>query len=83
MDLDRIKKEIRFRARRGMKETDMLMQRFLEQGLDDLSQDDLQAVQALLKETYDQDMMNWFFDGVTPPEKYAHAVRLIRDRADS
>lgn len=60
----------------------MLMQRFLEAGLDDLSGDDLQAVQSLLKDTYDQDLMNWFFDGITPPEKHAHAVELIRKRAE-
>ena len=81
MSDEAIKKEIHYRARRGMKETDMLLQRFLACGLDDLSQHDLEAVLALLKDTYDQDLMNWFFDGVIPPKDYTHAVQLIRERA--
>ena len=58
----------------------MLLQRFLACGLDDLSQHDLEVVLDLLKNTYDQDLMNWFFDGVTPPENYQHAVTLIAAR---
>lgn len=61
----------------------MLLQTFLERELDTLSAEDLSAVLALLKDTYDQDLMNWFFDGVTPPEDYAYAVNLIKKRANT
>ena len=78
-----MKKEIRYRARRGMKETDMLLARFLERELENLDAQDLRAILALLKDTYDQDLMNWFFDGVTPPEKHANAVELIKKHAQA
>ena len=80
MSDEAIKKEIHYRARRGMKETDMLLQRFLACGLDDLNLQDLEAVLALLKNTTDQALMNWFFDGVTPPDEYAHALQVINKR---
>ena len=76
-----MKKEIRFRARRGMKETDMLLARFLESELENLTADELRGVLTLLKDTYDQDLMNWFFDGITPPEQYAQSVSLIKKHA--
>lgn len=78
-----IKKEIHFRARRGMKEIDMRLQQFLARGLDDLSSRDLKAVLALLKNTYDQDLMNWFFDGITPPDDYAYGVSIVKERIKS
>lgn len=78
MDIETLKKEIRFRARRGMKETDLLLAQFLGSHLDALPPEELIPLRDLLLNVYDQDLMAWFFDGVTPPRAYAHTVALIK-----
>lgn len=64
-------KEIVYRAsRRGTKELDLLFQRFTEMSfLRGLDEADLARVVALLKES-EADLMRWFVEGGTVPERY-------------
>lgn len=62
MQTERLKKQIFFRARRGLKETDLIFTRFLNHGLDGYSETELLAIAALM-ELPDQTLLGWFVDG--------------------
>ncbi len=78
MDKERLKKEILFRSRRGLKETDLLLAGFFANDkLDTLSDNDLVALVALL-ECFDPDLLQWFFEDVPPPAEHLYMVNMIK-----
>ncbi|MBI1362671.1 MAG: succinate dehydrogenase assembly factor 2 [Proteobacteria bacterium] len=78
MDRQLLEKEIRFRAsRRGLKETDLLFARFLKDGLEGLSDDDLLALREVLHHT-DQDLLLWVIEGHLPPEQDTPLMRRLQ-----
>ena len=61
-----------------MKELDLLFERFLERGFEDLSAEQLTCFEALL-ESPDQDLVDWIGGGTRPPgAALADIVRCIR-----
>ena len=61
-----------------MKELDLLLERFLERGFEDLSAEQLPCFEALL-ESPDQDLVDWIGGGTRPPSAdLADIVRCIR-----
>lgn len=66
MDIALLKKEIRYRARRGLKETDLIFERFMNEHLDDLSVEELLEFKELLLVQDDQTLLHWFVDGKAP-----------------
>ena len=61
-----------------MKELDLLLERFLERGFEDLSAEQLTRFEALLASP-DQDLVDWIGGGTRPPcADLADIVRCIR-----
>ena len=81
-DIDLRRKEIRFRARRGLKEIDLLLQAFLNQQLEALSAQELIELCALLQ-CYDQDLLAWCIEGKPCPTAYAPLVQRLRQQAQA
>ena len=66
-------------CRRGMLELDLILQRFLEKGLDKLSDDELKAFDSLLNCT-DPELFAWFMGHEEPEEKeFKIIVDIIRN----
>lgn len=71
---------IAWRCRRGLKELDVLLERFLQSGLSDLSGEELQAIDRLLDQA-DPDVLDWLGGRAVPrDEELGKAVRTIRAR---
>ena len=71
----------RWRCRRGMKELDVLLERFARRGLDALDDTELEALENLL-EAPDQDILEWLASATTsPPPGIRAIVALVRSRA--
>lgn len=68
VDFALVKKEINFRARRGLKETDLLFSRFITCHMDSLTEPQLLELRTLLLE-FDQDLLHWFIERQLPPER--------------
>ena len=61
-----------------MKELDLLLERFLERGFEDLGTEQLTCFEALL-ESPDQDLVDWIGGATRPPSaELAGIVRCIR-----
>jgi antitoxin CptB len=73
--LSAAERRIRWRCRRGMKELDVLLERFLRTGYDAASSDEKRAFAALL-ELPDPELAAYLLGHATPPE--AHAAQLAR-----
>ncbi|MGI9333353.1 MAG: succinate dehydrogenase assembly factor 2 [Gammaproteobacteria bacterium] len=72
------KGRLRWRCRRGMKELDVLFERFIERGFDALGVVELEPL-ALLLEQPDQDIYAWLTAKVEPEEPQLRLiVRKIR-----
>ena len=71
----------RWRCRRGMKELDVLLERFVRRGLDRLNEDELEVLERLLEQP-DQDILGWIASTTTsaPPDLRAIAA-LVRFHA--
>ena len=78
MQTERLKKQIFFRARRGLKETDMIFTRFLRNGLDNYSQTQLEGLAALM-ELPDQTLLGWFVDGHPVPAEHQAAFKMVKE----
>ena len=78
MRLDRA----RWRCRRGMKELDVLLERFAARALHRLDDRELDALERLLGEP-DQDIHAWLVSapGSPPPPEMREIVALIRSHA--
>ena len=71
----------RWRCRRGMKELDVLLERFAARGLERLEDSDLDALERLL-EAPDQDILEWLASASPTPASEMHGiVSLIRSLA--
>jgi len=65
------------RCRRGIREMDILLQRFIETQYDDLSSEEQKIFEQLLEET-DMDIMAWIMKKAIPPsEELKHIIQLI------
>lgn len=62
--------------RRGMKELDLILGRFADSHLIELSLIDLDEYEELLREE-DPKLMTWFFDQTTAPQKYRNILEKI------
>ncbi|GEM_PF-4538745 len=78
MYTERLKKQIFFRSRRGLKETDMIFTRFLKNGLDDYSEKQLEDIAALM-ELPDQTLLGWFVDGKPVPAEYQATYQMVKE----
>lgn len=68
-----------WRCRRGIREMDILLQRFIETQYDDLSSEEQKTFEQLLEET-DMDIMAWIMEKAIPPsEEFAQIIQLIRE----
>lgn len=68
--LDARRRRIKFRAwHRGMLETDLILGRFADAGIADLSESELDDFEALL-EALDRDVFAWATGEARPPEAY-------------
>lgn len=68
----------RWRCRRGMKELDVLLERFVRRALDRLDGEELEALEHLLDQP-DQDILEWIASPATePPAGLSGIVALIR-----
>ena len=68
----------RWRCRRGMKELDVLLERFVCRALDQLADDEFEALEGLLEHP-DQDILEWIASARTPsPPGMQRIVTLIR-----
>ena len=78
MRLDRA----RWRCRRGMKELDVLLERFAARALDRLDDAELDALERLLGEP-DRDVHAWLVSGAAspPPSGMQGIVALVRSHA--
>ena len=71
----------RWRCRRGMKELDVLLERFVRRALDRLGAEELEALEHLLDQP-DQDILEWIASPETiPPAGLGAIVALIRAHA--
>lgn len=71
--------KLRWRCRRGMKELDLLLERFLERGYAELSEAEKDAFEALLARQ-DDELWDWFYQGREPDDAaLQRLVRTIRD----
>lgn len=62
--------------RRGIKEMDIILGRFADQHLTELSQDDLPVYDALLSEN-DQELYKWVTGQAQAPEQYNALIERI------
>jgi len=69
--------QLRWRARRGMRELDMLLQRYLEQRYPCAPADERHAFARLLEQT-DADLLDWLMERATPPKEFADVVGALR-----
>ena len=67
-------KALRWRCRRGLKELDIMLERFLSEKFEDLTQQDKIDFSQLLEES-DMDLLEWF-TGKSIPEQ-AHYRSLV------
>lgn len=72
-ELDRI----RWQCRRGLLELDLVLNRFLEQGLAELDSGQLQMFCALLKEP-DTHLLAWIMGQEDVPDHYRDLVRQLQ-----
>ena len=71
----------RWRCRRGMKELDVLLERFVRRALDQLDDGDLTTLERLLEQP-DQDILAWIVSATpSPPPDLRAVVALVRSRA--
>lgn len=76
----REKARLAWHCRRGMLELDLILQRFLEQGLDKLSADELNAFDSLLSCT-DPELYAWLMGQMDPEDNELKAiVTIIRNQ---
>jgi antitoxin CptB len=69
-----------WRCRRGMRELDLLLERFLLSGLTSLGDDDLDRLEDLLVQP-DQDILAWLTSAAKPEDaETRHIVTTLRSR---
>ena len=72
---------VRWRCRRGMKELDVLLERFARHGLNRLDEGELDALERLLEQP-DQDILEWIASTTAnPPPDLRAVVSRVRSHA--
>lgn len=75
------RKRARWRCRRGMKELDVLLERFIRRALDRLDAEEMGALERLLDQP-DQDILEWISSpAAVPPAGLGGIVAIIRAHA--
>ncbi|MDE0457173.1 MAG: succinate dehydrogenase assembly factor 2 [Chromatiales bacterium] len=75
------RKRARWRCRRGMKELDVLLERFVRRALDRLDAEEMEALERLLDQP-DQDILEWISSpAAAPPAGLGGIVAIIRAHA--
>ncbi|WP_299402990.1 succinate dehydrogenase assembly factor 2 [uncultured Roseobacter sp.] len=70
-------KRLKMRSmRRGIKEMDLILQRFAEANLDTMDDAGLSLYDAMLSEN-DHDLYQWVSGQITPPDTYADLIGRI------
>ena len=72
------KSSLKWRCRRGIREMDILLQRFLEKHFDSLSSEEQKIFEQLLNES-DMDIMAWIMEKATPADKFEKIIKLLRE----
>ena len=67
---------LQWRCRRGIRELDLLLRRFLEQGYERLSHEDKRMFECLLDQN-DPDLLAWLMGNSDPPQE--NTRRLVAD----
>jgi antitoxin CptB len=73
------KGQLRWRCRRGMKELDVLFQRYLDERLESAESAELAAFEALL-EIQDPVIYGYCFGSLAPPPQFAQLIERITGR---
>jgi len=68
--------QLRWRTRRGLRELDVILQRYLEQRYPEASEDERRAFVQLLEQP-DADLLDWLLGRAAPPEQLADVIRAI------
>lgn len=71
-------KQIRWRLRRGMRELDVLMQRYFDERYFDAPSDEQQRFVALLEQE-DPDIWRWLMGYAEPPTEFADILKRLHD----
>ena len=69
-------RQLRWRCRRGMKELDVLLERYLDERLAQAGPAERHAFEALL-EVQDPDLYGYCFGSLTPPAELAGVIARI------
>ncbi len=70
--------KLRWRCRRGMREMDVLLERFLTHGYPLLREDERERFADLLDQP-DQDLLAWILQREQPPESFEGLIRVIQE----
>ena len=83
---EQVPRELRWRSRRGMRELDLLLTRWLERRWPE-STAEMQAAYSLLLECEDDDLWDWLLGRCDPDSPRLHTlvrdIRAINDRDDA
>ena len=71
-------KQIRWRLRRGMRELDVLMERYFDQHYPTDTPEMQQCFVSLLEQE-DPDIWRWLMGYAEPPEQYADLIQRLHD----
>ena len=78
-DTSENRRKLQWKCRRGMLELDELLQGFLEQKYDGLSEEDKTIFEEIL-ETSDQDLYEYFMKHTPPKDgRHQHVIEAIRN----
>lgn len=69
---------LKWRCRRGIREMDILFQRFLEKYFDNLSSEEQKIFEQLLDES-DVDIMAWIMGKAKPANKFEKFIKLLSE----
>lgn len=67
---------LRWRTRRGLRELDLVLQRYLDAVYPGASAEDRAAFADLLEQN-DADILDWLFERQPVPDHFAHVVRAL------
>ena len=78
-----LERRLRWRCRRGTREMDLILDRFLAAAGDTLDEDDLRGLERLLDQS-DQDLLDWVARRSAPPDAVLAAlVERIRSASSA
>lgn len=68
--------QVRWRTRRGLRELDVILQRYLDQRYPGAPEEERRAFVQLLEQP-DADLLDWLFGRAVPPDPLAGVVRAL------